>query len=315
MTANLETMMKFRDLQVAEDYAKMVELGYMEKEFDIYGCVYFANGVRKYLISEKEEKIVDFILAANKKGQLVSNIMPLQRMIAVPLGREDQVLYDTEKELASQLQKAYPIQFFKTLEQLNSVEHVDFAYSFLKQNQEELIGVYDFDTLQCFEALLEMAWQRKIVKRSQYCALKSWLENVYYQMKDDVVVTDVFSKKMWGIVYLENDSRKVYVNAKRESVYLRKIELEEEGYIVTPLFHKIYGYNYTYKINDVRNDFMNEILGIMDEEYLKKMYHLRSWKTPIEGSLFYDYCKTLDEMNLKDAKKCLMHYGVIWGII
>ena len=48
MTGNLNMMMKFRDLQVAEDVGKKAELGWFDVEFTMYGCAYLNDGKMYY---------------------------------------------------------------------------------------------------------------------------------------------------------------------------------------------------------------------------------------------------------------------------
>ena len=92
MTAHLEVMMKFRDLQVAEDFAKMAEMGYMDKEFILYGTAYAENGQRWYFISDKQAKVDTFSIAVTQKGCFPTPVMALVRTCPVPLGQEEKIV-------------------------------------------------------------------------------------------------------------------------------------------------------------------------------------------------------------------------------
>ena len=51
---DLRRMTAFRDVQLAEDFKKMAELGYLDHEFTVHGIVYWQNGTRNYVISSDE---------------------------------------------------------------------------------------------------------------------------------------------------------------------------------------------------------------------------------------------------------------------
>ena len=47
-------MNAFRDVQLAEDFKKMAELGYLDQEYTVYGIVYWKDGIRNYMISSDD---------------------------------------------------------------------------------------------------------------------------------------------------------------------------------------------------------------------------------------------------------------------
>lgn len=46
MTGNLDMMMKFRDLRVAEAIGKKAALGWFDVEFTVYGCAYLDRQIK-----------------------------------------------------------------------------------------------------------------------------------------------------------------------------------------------------------------------------------------------------------------------------
>ena len=50
---DLRRMTAFRDVQLAEDFKKMAELGYLDHEVTVQGIVYWQNGTRNYVISSE----------------------------------------------------------------------------------------------------------------------------------------------------------------------------------------------------------------------------------------------------------------------
>ena len=55
---NVKMMNAFRDVQIAMDFHKMAENGYLDEEFTMYGCVFLEKNQRQYLISNEEKEIV-----------------------------------------------------------------------------------------------------------------------------------------------------------------------------------------------------------------------------------------------------------------
>ena len=109
MTGNLMMMMKFRDLQVAEDVGKKAELGWFDVEFTMYGCAYLdrTDDRMRYKISSKEEDIYDFIELAARDDIFPSKIETLTLKCPVPMGTKDLIANDVKKELAKELRKKY----------------------------------------------------------------------------------------------------------------------------------------------------------------------------------------------------------------
>lgn len=68
---DVRRMSAFRDVQVAMDFQKMAENGYLDEEFTMYGCVYLENNKRKYLVSSEEGEIVEFVRQAVKKEYIL----------------------------------------------------------------------------------------------------------------------------------------------------------------------------------------------------------------------------------------------------
>lgn len=114
ISSQFDERLKDENLQVAEDFARMAELGYMDKEFTAYGCVFFEKGKRRYLISADETKIIDFII---QERALLSSRCPTDMMYVrikqqVPLGQEENILNDVKRQLGVKMQKTFSEEFF-----------------------------------------------------------------------------------------------------------------------------------------------------------------------------------------------------------
>lgn len=316
MTANLETMVKFRDLQVAEDFAKAAELGYMDKEFTVYGVAYFEENQRWYFVSDKWNYIDDFVVAKERDGRLITPIMVSITTCQVPFGEDEKVKQNLKRELAIKLQKNYPEHFFLTLNEWGNKPNTDEASALLKGLWEKVSICYDYDQLQCYENLLDLAYTGKVLTITQYQIFVRALKDVYEQMIDDVVITDMFEKTFYGVAYFFYTEKQIrwYIDAKKQQVKRRKEELEQQGAIVSPLFIKNYGYNYVYKLADARNDFAIELQQKMGEAYMNLVDMIMQMPTKIERDTFLKEIETLKNDGNILAAQMMQLYGYRWHI-
>ena len=103
-------MMKFRDIQVAEDVGKKAALGWFDVEFTMYGCAYWEKEQDKlyYKVSTQAEDIYDFIEQSAAKDIYPSNVLSLSKKCPVPAGMKEWIAQDVKVELAQKLKVIYP---------------------------------------------------------------------------------------------------------------------------------------------------------------------------------------------------------------
>ena len=168
MTANLETMMKFRDLQVAEDFAKMVELGYMEQEFAVYGCAYVKEGKRWYYTREDDGRARAYQMEMRQQGCYPTGVQLLQKTCQVPLGQQEAIAWALKRQLAQAMQADYPLVFLTRLNEWGEKPNTDSAYEIMAEMWSQAASSYDAGVLQCFAGLLALAFKGKVLSQAHH---------------------------------------------------------------------------------------------------------------------------------------------------
>lgn len=314
MTGNLSMMVKFRDLQVAEDFSKMAELGYLDKEFTMYGTAYWQDNQRWYMVSSKQEQLYDFISSDRAKDKWATPIMSMTKICPVPAGSEEDIALTVKTNLANQLQETFPITFFSALENLFQNKANNSAESLLRKVQESIEGVFIEEKLQLFEGLVWRAYDRMVLTQESYKRFCSWLAKMRREMEDDVVIKDVFKRTLYGIAYEEQGTIKFYSNANKSSIYTKCDNLLKKGFLVTPIFVKSYWFNYKYTLDDVRADFKQHLMGIYDKNYIAilKAIHQLPHSVPIA-----QYTAIKESLRGQDATnqlEVLTFFEKKWGL-
>ncbi len=312
MTGNLKMMMKFRDLQVAEDVGKMAKLGWFDVEFTMYGCAYLEQGNMYYKVSPNAGDIYEFIESSGLKNIYPSNMYSVTQKCAVPSGMKETIEQEVKLELAKTLQNIYPKEFFELLNQLAEDVTVNTAKDFLWQQVDELEGLFETEKLRLFENLVNYIYSCKILEKEEYHKILAWLKEERKSMEEDFVCKDIFEKQMYGILYRENGQERYLENARKEYVYEKMHEKEQQGEFVTPIFSKEYWYNYTYRLPDVMQNFKKNLKEYYNKEYVENLECLRQRTYDKEKFLLI-----LSEVRAKYGEKpaeTLCRYGYRWGI-
>ena len=241
--------------------------------------------------------------------------MSLQKICPVPSGQTENIAQSVKRQLALNLQAAYSKYFFQQLYPFTLTAAHDGAKSLLLAQQDDLEGTYAADRLQLFEGLLELAHQGKVLTDASYDYFRAWLTDVYAQMEDDVIIKDLFEKTFYGIAYETKDGRLVYyANAQKERLYERKLELEAQGLMVSPIFAKACYYNYTYNINDARDDFKHYLQQVLDSAYMDLVRFIIALPSALDPEEFIlARQKTTDQYD-DIAQKAWQFYGRLWHI-
>jgi len=196
-------VLKFRDIQVAEDVAKKSELGWFDVEFIMYGCAYLDCAQDKvyYKVSSKEKDIYDFIEACVQNDIYPSKVMSIRKRYPLPAGMKDIISETVKKELAQELRKAYPKSFFYLVNRMAEMSESNTAVRRLWIQAEQLEGRFVSEELQQFEALVWYARNIKIISKEEFEKLSTWVAEERDNFEDDFIGTNTDIKVMYGIAY------------------------------------------------------------------------------------------------------------------
>lgn len=315
MTETKQKIALGHDEQLIQEVGMMFEMGYVDKEFTMYGCAYWQDGQRHYLISSYLEKIHECMEKMPLQGVCVTLPDSLQKVCSVPAGENERIAQDVKQQLAMKLQAEYDEAFFKKLEALAQTPANNTAYNLLEDYREEIDGFFDRDELQLFEILLYMAYVGKVLNEKSYVYFAEWLQDIYDQLRDDALVHDIFSKTFYSIAYVApNGTLKYYTNAQRERIQERRLRLESENKVVSPIFSKIWGYNYEYDLMAARRDHDKALEGILNPAFMEKVQTIRALPSAIDSQQFAALMQQLEKEQKILQRETLCYYGKLWHV-
>lgn len=326
MTANLDHMMQLLEHRVAveanimaaQHVSQKAELGWFDTEFTMYGCAYLEarNGKMYYKVSSQPEDIYDYLEIALLQDIFPSNVTVLSQKCPVPAGSEQFIAQDVKKQLAYQMKKICPRDYFEHLSKLAEYYRDDTAAPLLWEMAESLEGLFSREKLNEFVDIVRYAYSCLRITRSTYRELMNWVGQEEKNMDDDIISKDIFETTMYGIAF-EKDGRLRYAeNAQRELIYEKMYALEQQGEFVTPVYHKTFWYNYEYRLVDVVKDFKRQSRNHFNSAYLNmiKKIKKRTAKQDENGCLQNE----LVALQEQGAPDCLIdtmkRYGNRWGI-
>ena len=316
MTGNMQMMMKFRDLQVAEDFSKMAELGYLDKEFTMYGAAFWQGDKRHYIVTGDLDKLYDFDGRCLEEQIYLTPLLTLTKVCPVPSGCDDDIARTVKVDLAKKLSDVYSDGFFAAAADLSqAAEATDAARGAFDAWQEQLEGIFAEEKLQLFEGLARYAFSRRILTEETYRGYQYWLRQTRREMEDDVVVKDLFERTFYGYAQWTSGQKPRYItNANKGSVYRKWRQAQLDGQEVTPIFAKTYWYNYTYTVNDARDAFKAAIQTILGPDYLALAQKLTGLASALPAQTYHELARTVSSQCLPEAQQAFAALGRHWGV-
>lgn len=305
-----------RDMQIAQDFSAMAEMGYLDKEFTMYGAAYLGiDDEMKYIISSKQDEIFRFSEMSAYHQICPSPVRCYAEICPVPSGYEEDIAQQVKFRLAKRLQQDYKKPLFESLNHFAQIDGNDAAYDLLFEEQEKIEGLFDRDTLAIFEGLVDLAYQKKLLSQRSLNEFTKWMKKIKQQMEDDLVIRDILEKTFYGYAYrIQNGRLKYIINAQHETIFASVLKAQDQGYRPSPIFNKTYYYNYKYTLDDVRNDFNQRIKTLLDEEYIEKISALYEMPSGINSQEFENLMDSYKEKDDHYAIEILDYFGNKWNV-
>jgi len=329
MTGNLKMIVNLRNrqimhhhfkdanLQAAEDFGRMAELGFMDIEFSMYGCTYLnpADGKMYYKVSSRAENIFEFIENASQENIYASNVMTMTEKKAVPSGMQNLIAHDVKLNLAQELKHVYPKEFFIKLYSLAEECTDNSAAELLWAEADLLEDIFDECELNQFEKLVQYVHSCRKITDATYQQLMTWLKEERKNMVDDFISKDLFEKTLYGLAYEKDGILRYTENTQKDYIYKKMYQLEQDGIFVMPIYEKTYWYNYKYRLIDVNKDFKADLRFARNETYQDKIKRLCDNKKKISANLFQKLVNESREKWGEKATETLMRYGYRWKLL
>ena len=307
-------MVAKRDLVVANDIAEMAALGWFPHEFIVYGCSYVKNGIQYYKVSSQDTELYHFKEECLKQNIYVSPIIESLNRVSVPSGMQNEYMLRTKIKLAKQLQANYDTDWMKTFSLFAEQEGNDSAAILLRELKEKAIGCFERDVLDLISSIVDYAFYQKKLKKETYTDLKQWLNYVYSQMEDDVVIRKNFKRTFYGFAYKSDTGMVRYIaNASEREVQRRKEELYCKGVTSTPILQKTYYFDNQPNLALIRDQFLMVLKQWMDEEYWWYLETIDALPAAVSVAQMEQIEQAIPAGQII-LQKQMQYYRSLWGI-
>lgn len=312
---DLRRMSVFRDVQVAMDFQQMASLGYIDTEFTMYGCAYWAQGQRQYVISSKEADIWRFIEEGKKNGRYTTPIASLTKVCPVPMGQKEAIANQVKLDLAQRLQADYPAAFLAEFAQMAALKAVDTARPIVEAICQRAAAAFSQEQLALAEDLLVLAYDSKVLSEESYQALEGRLAHERDKLLEDVVAKDILEKHFYTLLYESAPGRlKRLTNARREWVQQKKSQLEKEGKLVAPIYAKTYWYSNQQTLDEVRAWHEAACERILSVDYFAQVKAIAACPGPFRPDTYWAAGHTLRDKYGSKAWELWGMYARRWHI-
>lgn len=312
---DLRRMSVFRDVQVAMDFHQMAELGYIDHEFTMYGCVYWENNTRQYIMSSHEGDIWQFIDEGKWSGRCMTPVESLKKVAPVPMGQKEQMALKVKIDLAWQLQRDYPAEFMAAFANIQAAENTDTARPILEKVCKEVTCTFSEENLSLAEGLVLMAYDSKVLSESSFKKLMAVLSHERDMMLEDTVAKDILQKQFFTIMYEAAPGQyKKLTNARKEWVLQKKFKLENEGKLVSPIYSGCYWYNNQQSMDTVKERHLASCQRMLTDEYFAVVKAIAACAGPFDQHWLDTKCQALAQTYGDKAGEMLNHYRARWHI-
>jgi len=308
-------MVATRDIRVGSDVAKMAALGKFEDEFAVYAISYLKDGKVWHRVSEDAMELWCFAEESRKENVYPTVVCDWVNRTLVPSGQRDDYMLNTKIMMAKKMKQAYSEEYLVKLNDFANLPNTNDAYALLKERQDQLLGCFDREALNLFEGLVECAFEAKKLQMSSYRELKNWLDHIYQQMEDDIVIKKNFSRTFYGIGYIEANGQKKYiVNAKQTIIYSERNRLRREGKLVTPIWQKTYWYFQQPNLAEVRKEFLDYVKSCYNEDYWMILLKIREYPSAIAKEEYDLWLIELKKLGIQEQISTAEYYRNCWHI-
>lgn len=301
-----------RDLQVAEDIGARAKLGWFDVEFNFFGTAYEQAGEEYYLISSNPIRIYDFIAEQCRLDIYCSPVDVYVKKCPVPSGTEDLIARDIKLLLGKQLQRKYTPDFLQDFQETFRDIANDGAKDILEAWQEQIDGLFDQELLGLFNHLVQTAYSAKVLKRRSYDEFQRWIQSVYADMGDDLIVKDVYRRDLYSLTYWDGGKRHTVINAQKDRLYVKAQELMKRGILSTPIYGKTYWYNHDYRLTDARKEYEAYLKSDLMEAFLQAADRINNLPSAIDGAFYQEVSNRWRQQYGEEVQDYLAYYQTKW---
>lgn len=304
-----------RDIQCGMDVARMAELGRFDKEFLAYGFLGVEGHERYYYISGDGGSV--YKMAAEKllAQQWVTPVTQLLWRRTVPSGMDQTFNQETKVALAKKIQTSYTEYLLEAMQQLNELPADDRALELLRTLQHHLEGTFDRDKLNYFQALLQQTRIARKITAVQYEDLCHWLEKIFRQMENDLIVEEQYERIFGGFCYQTSAGCwAIYINAEPVHVYETWEKHVQAGEYVFPIFWKKYWFSTMSEGRLLRERFKKDYIQLLEDPFGKTILNVQLLPSIIASTTYQDWLEIVNQRGSKEDQIAMLLMGGYWQI-
>ena len=308
-----QSQVLFRDFQVANDVKHMMKMRFFEKEFTMYGCLFFENGEKKYYISSDKNKVVSFLDNKAEKNRYPFPIISKTLLTTVPSGNEEEIVRVVKVMLAKHIRNEYSDAFVEKFLEFADVEPDHAAESILDALQDKMYGLFRADNLLLFEALMDKAYRAKHLGENRKQYYEEWMAEEWRQMENDAQEDASHAKILYGFAYRENGTIKVYCNGIKERVYERMLKIKNSGHQTGPMYTKSYYYKLGENIGLIKQQYEEFLKELFDDTFFAQLDHISTLPSVIDKERYQKFAEEFAPESEAQAE-AVEYYRHEWGI-
>lgn len=294
---------------------KLLQIGYLEYETEVYGSAYYKNGEINYYISAKDETMDKFLCNCYQ-----NNIYPAP---AKYFSKRYDLVNDTEEDIktrfrlsvARTLKESYPPVFFEAVTTLTAPDSKNGAFALMQELCEQLDSCFDMHQLDLFGDLIEMLFRGRLLTKESYILLNQWLEKEYEKISVEPIASGDYRRTYAGFAYQKPDgSIKYFIDAFPYMAMEKQIQFLTKGYIVTPILRITYYADSFNNLMNSRDLFKVELEKYLGEMYIRLMQLFRQLPAGVDNALYFSYLEKIQATGSKAAEEAFLYYGYLWNV-
>jgi len=176
-----------------------------------------------------------------------------------------------------------------------------------------LESCFDATKLNQFRAVLDDCYRRKLLRIQSYENMKQWLHGEMRNFENDEISKERFEKTLYGLVVEKNNTLTTVVNAQKEAIYAKYYSLVMENVNVAPVFSKTYWSKSGSQLNEIKEQFREEMIQAYDSAYMGELAQIRrAERTETENRFATELAQQVSKKFGARAYQTFQRYASMW---
>lgn len=303
------------DAACVDQASRLLKVGCLEYETAVYALAFRRQGMVYFYLSDYAPVVKNYKMQLLKENIYSTPIHYFFKRYDLFAQSAEEAKQKCRLEAAQKIDAAYPPLFFDALEKLTAPMSANSSYPLLKQLSAQLENRFDLNHLHLFGDLLDRMFQARLLTSEGYQLFQLWLTNEYEKNAQDSLEYAYYKRLYAGFAYQKpKGAISYFMDAVRNRVWEKQVELIGKGYLVTPILMKTY-YRGSYQaLNACRTLFTQELAQYADDNYLRMMAQLQSLDAAVDEATYNTYQIALKAYGSQWANTAFIYYGHLWNV-